>query len=66
MKEKKDNQEKDNNNNEYINENDSENDNDNQISLLEKWNKEMNLIQEKTGIKGIFVILGLVLCIVFV
>ena len=46
-------------------ENENENE-DNQISLLEKWQKQMNLIQEKTGIKGIFVILGLVLCVVFV
>ena len=57
MKEEKENQE---------NENEIENENDNQISLLEKWQKQMNLIQEKTGIKGIFVILGLVLCVVFV
>ena len=57
MKEEKENQE---------NENENENENDNQISLLEKWQKQMNLIQEKTGIKGIFVILGLVLCVVFV
>ena len=55
MKEEKENQE-----------NENENENDNQISLLEKWQKQMNLIQEKTGIKGIFVILGLVLCVVFV
>jgi len=57
MKEEKENQE---------NENENEYENDNQISLLEKWQKQMNLIQEKTGIKGIFVILGLVLCVVFV
>ena len=57
MKEEKENQE---------NENENEYGNDNQISLLEKWQKQMNLIQEKTGIKGIFVILGLVLCVVFV
>ena len=43
-----------------------EQENDNQISLLEKWQKQMNLIQEKTGIKGIFIILGLVLCVTFV
>ena len=67
MKEKTENQEKD-NKNENVNENnnDNDNDNDNQISLLEKWHKQMNLIQEKTGIKGIFVILGLVLSVVFV
>ena len=57
MKEEKENQE---------NENENEYENDNQISLLEKWQKQMNLIQEKTGIKGIFVILGLVLYVVFV
>ena len=46
-----------------------ENDNDiddNQISVLEKCYKYMNFIQEKTGIKGIFVILGLVISVVFV
>ena len=49
-----------------MNEQTEEQENDNQISLLEKWQKQMNLIQEKTGIKGIFVILGLVLCVIFV
>ena len=49
-----------------MNEEEEEQENDNQISLLEKWQKQMNLIQEKTGIKGIFVILGLVLCVIFV
>ena len=39
---------------------------DNQISLLEKWDNQMNLIQEKTGIKGIFVIWGLLLSVIFV
>jgi len=39
---------------------------DNQISLLEKWNNQMNLIQEMTGIKGIFVIWGLIISVVFV
>ena len=39
---------------------------DNQISLLEKWENQMNLIQEKTGIKGIFVIWGLLLSVIFV
>ena len=57
MKKQKEEQEQDNEN---------ENENENQISLLEKWQKQMNLIQEKTGIKGIFVILGLVLCVIFV
>ena len=36
------------------------------ISLLEKWEHQMNLIQEMTGIKGIFVILGLLLAVIFV
>ena len=49
-----------------MNEEEEEQENANQISLLEKWQKQMNLIQEKTGIKGIFVILGLVLCVIFV
>ena len=39
---------------------------ENQISLLEKWENQMNLIQEKTGIKGIFVIWGLILAVIFV
>ena len=37
-----------------------------QISLIEKWHMQMNLIQEKTGIKGIFVVIGLVLSVIFV
>ena len=37
-----------------------------QISLLEKWNNQMALIQEKTGIKGIYVVSGLILCVIFV
>ena len=36
------------------------------ISLLEKWNIEMNLIQEKTGIKGIYVVLALIISVVLV
>ena len=39
---------------------------ENQISLLEKLENQMNLIQEKTGIKGIFVIWGLILAVIFV
>ena len=49
-----------------MNEKTEEQENDNQISLLEKWQKYMNLIQEKTGIKGIFIILGLILSVIFV
>ena len=37
-----------------------------QISLLEKWQEEMNLIQQKTGIKGIYVVLALILSVVLV
>ena len=37
-----------------------------QISLLEKWQEEMNLIQQKTGIKGIYVVLTLILSVVLV
>jgi receptor expression-enhancing protein 5/6 len=40
--------------------------NENQISLLEKWENQMNIIQEMTGIKGIFVIWGLIIVIFFV
>ena len=36
------------------------------ISLLEKWQNQMILIQEKTGIKGIYVVIGLVLSVIFV
>ena len=36
------------------------------ISLLEKWNIEMNLIQEKTGIKGIYVVLVLLVSVILV
>ena len=39
---------------------------ENQISLLEKFQNQMDLIQEKTGIKGIFVILGLFIAVIFV
>ena len=53
-------------NEEKTEENDNQDNDDNQISLLEKWQKHMNLIQEKTGIKGIFVILGLVISVIFV
>ena len=37
-----------------------------QVSLLEKWNNQMKLIQEKTGIKGIYVVIGLILSVIFV
>ena len=37
-----------------------------QISLIEKWQNEMNLIQEKTGIKGIYVVIALILSVIFV
>ena len=37
-----------------------------QISLREKWEKQMILIQEKTGIKGIYVVIGLILSVIFV
>ena len=37
-----------------------------QIILLEKWQEEMNLIQQKTGIKGIYVVLALILSVVLV
>ena len=43
-----------------------EQEHDNQISLLEKFQKHLNIIQEKTGIKATFIILGLVLCVTFV
>ena len=36
------------------------------ISLFEKWQNQMTLIQEKTGIKGIYVVIGLVLSVIFV
>ena len=36
------------------------------ISLYEKWQNQMILIQEKTGIKGIYVVIGLILCVILV
>ena len=36
------------------------------ISLVDKWNEQMNLIYEKTGIKGIYVIFFLIGAIIFV
>ena len=36
------------------------------ISLKEKWRNWMNLIQEKTGIKGIYVVIGLIISVVLV
>lgn len=38
----------------------------NQISLIDKWNEQMNIIEEKTGVKGIFVIIGLIGSLVLV
>jgi len=35
-------------------------------SLIERWNEEMNLIEQKTGIKGIYVVIGLIVCIFLV
>ena len=37
-----------------------------QESLFDQWNKQMSLIQEKTGIKGIYVIVALVTSIMLV
>ena len=37
-----------------------------QESLFDQWNKQMSLIQEKTGIKGIYVIVALVTSIILV
>ena len=65
MKEQTEEKENDNENNDENN-NENNNENDQQISLLEKWHNHMNIIQEKTGIKGTFVILGLVLSVIFV
>ena len=36
------------------------------ISLVDKWNEQMNLIREKTGIKGSYVIIFLIGSIIFV
>ena len=35
-------------------------------SLVEKWNEIMNSIEQKTGIKGIYVVIGLMVCIFLV
>ena len=37
-----------------------------QISLLEKWHEEMDLIQKQTGIKGIYVVLALIFSVILV
>ena len=37
-----------------------------QISLKEKWKKQMILIEEKTGIKGIYVVILLILSVIIV
>ena len=37
-----------------------------QISLLEKWQEEMDLIQKQTGIKGIYVVLALIFSVILV
>ena len=36
------------------------------ISIVDKWNEQMNLIREKTGIKGSYVIIFLIGSIIFV
>ena len=36
------------------------------ISLYEKWQNQMILIQEKTGVKGIYVVILLVICVFLV
>ena len=40
--------------------------NNQKISLLEKWNNQMKLIQDKTGIKGIYVVIGLIISLILV
>ena len=45
---------------------DKKSENPKKISLLEIWQNQMILIQEKTGIKGIYVVIGLVLSVIFV
>ena len=37
-----------------------------QISLLEKWQNWMDLIQKQTGIKGIYVVIGLIISVILV
>jgi receptor expression-enhancing protein 5/6 len=36
------------------------------ISLKEKWNEQMELIYQKTGIKGIYVVIGLIISVILV
>jgi receptor expression-enhancing protein 5/6 len=36
------------------------------ISLREKWNEQMELIYQKTGIKGIYVVIGLIISVILV
>ena len=40
--------------------------NNQKISLLEKWNNQMKLIQDKTGIKGIYVVIGFIISLILV
>ena len=36
------------------------------ISLFEKWQEEMALIERRTGIKGIYVVIALIICVILV
>ena len=56
-----------------MSENNQENNQNNQteqppkkISLKEKWNEQMELIYQKTGIKGIYVVIGLIISVILV
>ena len=37
-----------------------------ELSLVEKWNEQMTLIEKKTGIHGVYVIILLVVSVLFV
>ena len=60
---------KNNNNNNNNNKNNNNNNNEEEeksYSLIEKWNEHMLIIENKTGIKGIYVIIFLIVCLLLV
>ena len=55
-----------NNKNNNNNNNNNNNEEEKSYSLLEKWNEHMSIIENKTGIKGIYVIIFLIVCLLLV
>ena len=54
---------KNNNNNNNKNNNNNNEEEEKSYSLIEKWNEHMSIIENKTGIKGIYVIIFLIVCL---